>query len=265
MFELIKDPGVHEFEIRRYFEDRVRYDKNVPVFDLPLVVLLFTNRCGSNLFADYAVNLGLIGGLEEVLNYDEVIQRSEKFGINSFPEYIEKSALVHTSKNAVYGVKAGVEQLCMLARWGITRMFREVIVLHVERSDLLDQAISMSIATQTQQWTSEKKSLNDNVEFRFDEINRIIELNSDLNAAGRIFSQAMSYNYERFTYENFSLDASVAMNRVSNALSLGVLNSELPSPRIRKQANELNLQFRAKYLSLLKEISGATQPQNKLS
>jgi trehalose 2-sulfotransferase len=249
---MIRDPGIHEIEIKKYFNNLVEFECGAPKFNVPLVILLFTNRSGSNLFADYITNLGLGGGFEEYFNFDNVVLHCDKFGIASFPDYVENIARTHVAEGVAFGVKANLDQMCMLVRWGVTEMFKDVIVLHVERSDLLDQAISMSIAIQTGQWTSQIEPINEHVEFKFDEVSEIIEYNSRMNTSGKIFAEALNYRYERFIYETFSLNASDSMKRVSIALGLGELNLEIPDARIQKQAGERNIQFREKYLSLLK-------------
>lgn len=246
---------IHEDKILGYFGDRVVYRNSHAIIDKPLVVLLFTNRCGSNLFSDYITSLRLVGDMAESLNFEEVIRRSEKFSISSFPEYIERSSKVFTSQGIPYGVKASVGQLCMLSRWNITKMFSETIVFHVVRGDLLDQAISMSIAMQNKQWTSTNSSISEQIDFKFDEISSIIEQNSSLNAAGRLFVQAAGFKYELFTYEAFSNDPRTAIQRVSNALGVNNFNLSVPSPTIRKQANERNSEFRDRFLSILKQRS----------
>tara|TARA_B110000503_G_C6824913_1_gene280420 strand:+ start:275 stop:487 length:213 start_codon:yes stop_codon:yes gene_type:complete len=58
----------------------VRFEGDTPLFDKPLVILAFTNRCGSDLFFEYLRNTGVIGGLFEATNEDRVIRRSKNSG-----------------------------------------------------------------------------------------------------------------------------------------------------------------------------------------
>ena len=49
----LRTPGRHETTIKRQFGSRVRFEGTAPVFDKPLILMAFTNRCGSHLLADY--------------------------------------------------------------------------------------------------------------------------------------------------------------------------------------------------------------------
>ena len=69
--------GLHEAELRRYFEQFEVRGEIAPL-ERPVCIMLFTNRSGSSLVSEHLRATGSFTGLGEPLNYKLVKERCEE-------------------------------------------------------------------------------------------------------------------------------------------------------------------------------------------
>lgn len=241
IFKTISQECSHEKILRKLFRARCTYDGPV-VFDAPLMLIGFTNRCGSNLLAGYLRAASGAAGFQEQLNHDVVTKVAREQGIDSFADYIR-----HVSKRAArHGFKAGVEQVAMLHRLGIARMYPSVRVLHITRRDTLAQAVSFSIADQTKQWASWQPRRS---EPRYDraDIDRRLDWIALQNEAMRVASRIYGFAYGQITYENLVRSPPEAVTRAATFFGLEPPET-LPKPGLTRQADAVNADFIDRYL-----------------
>lgn len=261
MFKTVTDVNPHENNIKEAFAGQVKYTGNGPVFTKPLVVILFTNRSGSNLFSEYLRNTNYIGGLKEILNSQRFKDIKYTKNFASFPDYFQSEAKPHISQDKFFGVKASSNQLAMLHRWNIPAMFSGMMVFQIVRDDLLDQSISMSIAKQTGKWSSQLTGKPESeVLFDWAEIQRLIERNSEQNVSGKLLMDALMVPSATFRYEEFVVDPKPYIEQALSLLGIEDQTLQIEEPKLKKQANELNMRFRAQFLNeLANRVSQATR------
>lgn len=241
IFKTISQECSHEKALRKHFRTQCTYDGPV-AFKAPLMLIGFTNRCGSNLLAGYLRAAKGVAGFQEQLNHDVVAKVSREQGIESFADYIR-----HVSnRTARHGFKAGVEQVAMLYRLGIARMYPSVRVLHITRRDTLAQAVSFSIADQTKQWVSWQPRKS---EPRYDraDIDRRLDWIALQNESMRVASRIYGFAYGHVTYESLVRSPSEAVDRAATFFGLQPPET-LPKPRLARQADAVNADFTERYL-----------------
>jgi len=241
IFKTISAECSHEKVLRKLFRANCAYDGPV-VFDAPLMLIGFTNRCGSNLLAGYLRAAGGVAGFQEQLNHDVVAKLSRERGIESFPDYIR-----HVSKGtARHGFKAGVEQVAMLHRLGITKMYPSVRVLQITRRDTLAQAVSFSIADQTKQWVSWQPRQS---EPRYDraDIDRRLDWIALQNESMRVAAKVFGFSHGHVTYEDLVWTPGDVVTRAARFFGLEPPEA-LPEPKLIRQADAVNAGFIQRYL-----------------
>lgn len=146
---------------------------NGPEFDLPPYegkptspyIICSTARSGSTLLCDLLAATKVLGVPHEYLNIPKhgrqliarLCQNSPEPA--SREEYFDVIQRHRTSANGVFGLKAHINQCLVFFQEGfLTGYFGDLKYIHIRRRDTLGQAISMSIATQTDSWTSHEKS-----------------------------------------------------------------------------------------------------------
>ena len=239
--------GDHEKALREYFGAGAIYTGE-PVSDRPLYLMAFTNRCGSNLLAAYLNALRDFAGFDEELNHFRAIPICRREGIVTLPDYLLWCA--RSSGDAIYGFKANWEQLGMVFRMGLDRLYAGVRVIHVRRLDTVGQAVSHAIASQTDQWTSLAPSrFEGTVRYDYDDIAKWVN--------GIVFANQMMHLIVSITrtpcleviYENLVENPAEEVARVAAwAGSDCTLRADFRSP-IQKQATPLNEDFRERFLS----------------
>lgn len=168
-------PNLHEDRIAALFPGATRFDGPGPVLACPLVLVAFTNRCGSNLLCDYLAQTGRMAVAGESLNHDTVAVQHAQHGGTGFPDHVAQlAARLGAAAGRPLAVKVSCDQMAMLLRWNIPAMFPAVRVIHIRRRDALAQAVSLSVASQTGRWTSRQKGSPVSPEWRPDEIRRIL-------------------------------------------------------------------------------------------
>ncbi|WP_071673680.1 Stf0 family sulfotransferase [Nioella nitratireducens] len=236
IFNILHDQGIHEKKLSKYFGRHAVYD-GPQVFEYPLLLLGFTNRCGSNLLAGYLRSLPEFSGFNEQLNFDSVMRWSNREGVRTFPDYIQ-----HVSrKKPRYGFKASADQIAMLFRFGITRMYPSVRVLHIRRRDVLAQAVSYSIADQTKQWISSHEKQGEASYDRKDIEGRLNGF-ARQNEALRIAAQVFGYAYESVDYEDLTADSLGTVQKACRFF--GTAEPEaLGAPWVERQGDSVNQRF----------------------
>lgn len=155
-------PGIHQKQINAYFSG-LGESAAPPTGSAPLssaaYFLCFTNRCGSNYLAQAIASDGRLSQAGENINYDTVINHSKRHGFRTFREYFSWLAGQREGKSAQFGCKVSIGQLMFLNNEGILGDFSGIPrFIHIVREDTISQAVSMFIASKTNQWTSEQKT-----------------------------------------------------------------------------------------------------------
>jgi trehalose 2-sulfotransferase len=238
--------GAHEKFITEHFHGQMKYDGKGAVFDEPLFIVAFTNRCGSNLLADYLRQSGLIGGLHESLNHDAVARKSKAAGVDSFPAFIR---VLHDSFAAEgrLGIKASWDQIVLLARTRALAMFPSVKVIHIRRMDVISQAVSHSIAHQTKQWTSKQTASGVEPEYSFEKISTIVSNINQSNGLIGLVAHCFASDIVSVTYEDLEKSPQDCVSLLLDNLGLPQTGFSLGEPRIAKQADERNTSFINRY------------------
>lgn len=237
------DEPLHSGPIQQLFDGHVSYTGSSPVFDTPLVVLLFCNRSGSNLASQYLTNTGLLGGFKESTNHQDVKFLKTKHSATSFADVIAAEAEAVTRTGRWFGLKASPNQLAMLARWKILGMFPEVKLLHSTRRDVVSQAISISIALQTQQWTSHVEKKQQDPIFDFDDITAHIDRICVQTAAAHMIAVGLSTRMHEILYEDLVDNPLDSIRPALRFLGLSADDVDIGRPTLQKQADETNARF----------------------
>ena len=246
---LLTEPGVHEKAMRARFGDDVMFTGDSPVFDTPLYLLAFCNRSGSNLLASHLRSTRYFGGFHEQLNAVTVEKQSEIHNIATNPDYIRTMTAHHMGNNKVYGFKASWDQMMMLLRFGIDRMYTGVQVIHITRADVLKQAISYHIAVQTKQWTSKQDGLDVEPVYDAHQITRLMEESARSEMAVRQICAMLDIPRMHVRYETLVRDPEAVVQRAARFADTNLGKWRPKEPPIQKQSNEINNVFYDRYVA----------------
>lgn len=244
--------GEHEKRLRKLANFDCIHPLGGAVFPRPLYLMAFTNRCGSNLLADYINQTGLIGGFHESLNFDTISSTADREGIDNISRYFY---FLHErfAKQETLGVKASWDQILMLARFNVFSMFPAVRVVHIRRAEVVSQAVSHWIAHQTKRWTSTMKGEQIEPEYDFSAIQNIVSNIQMANSIIPILSRVLGAAHVGVLYEGLVRDPQTTVVNVTGTLGLELGAWKASAPKINKQADKVNERFVARFYGDLAE------------
>ena len=226
--------------------------------DLDVLLLCFTNRCGSNYLGYLLASTGAFNEAGEFFNSSVVLMHAAARGLKSLSDYFGALSTLVPHKGRI-AAKASIDQLVMLADAGILDALRgRATYLLLERQDPLAQAISRTIAWQNGRWTTAQESKVPDSALVFDRA--AIELEMAMiaynNAAFSLFFAANDIAPIHITYEALLADPGLAVTAVGAAMGLAGLSPRPDQVPISRQSNAINAAWRAQYLA---ETSIGTQ------
>ena len=248
MNNLLNPVDWHEQQLRQYFQQFDLPPGTNPINE-PLNILIFVNRSGSSLIAEYLRATGQFSGFGEPLNHEQVIEQSEKFGITTFAGYLRWLIEYTQQPGTQFGIKASHGQVLMLLRSGaIPRYFNNVRWIFVQRMDVLSQAVSFCIADQTKQWDSSQAKSGKAPAYDFETIrDRVLSI-SDAYSASLALMGLRGITPYHLTYEQFLLDPQQETRKLSSFLGVDHVVVDTDKLRMEKQADAINDAFRTRFI-----------------
>ncbi len=214
-----------------------------------VLLMCFTNRCGSNYLAHLLAATGSFNEAGEFFNAPTVLEHAASLGLRSLPAYFSALPQLVTHGGRI-AAKAGVDQVVMLADAGVLdALGHRVTYLLLERQDRLGQAISRVIASQNGRWTTAHASDVPDAALVFDRpaIDAEIAKIAHANAAFYAFFAANGIVPLHTTYEAVLADPAHIVCAVADAMRTGPLVARPAAVRIGRQANEVNKVWREAY------------------
>lgn len=240
---LLSQAGTHEQKLREFFGELEIPPETAPV-EKPISILIFINRSGSSVISEYLRATREFSGFGEPLSHGLVIERCEQHGLTTFKNYLDWLMENICVPGTEFGMKANLDQVLMLLRSGaVGRYFANVKWIFVQRVDVVAQAVSYSIAQQTQQWVSLKNQEDTQPEYRFNELESLLYEFSDTYAAIMALLGSSGISPYHLTYEQFRSDPEVETVRLAQYLGVKRPTIDTKKLRMEKQASDLNRQF----------------------
>ncbi len=249
--------GPHELKLREEIE-QFQLPAEVEPLSEPVTIILFTNRSGSSLVAEYLRATGRFRGMGEPLNPGFVLAEMKNLGIGTFHAYLRSRIERDRTADSMFGMKASLQQVTMLMRAGaIPRYFGDIRWVFVQRRDIVAQAVSFVIASQTKRWESFAAGNGEPAEYGFDQIRRKVEALSTQNAAIEAFFSVLGVQPCRMVYEEFCIDPLIATTRLASMLGISNARVDATGLRRQKQGDDTNAaychRFREEYMRWLLE------------
>lgn len=218
-----------------------------------LIIVHFTNRSGSHFLCDKLTQATKRRNLNEALNWDTVVHHSKNRGYKAFSEYVLDFVCSEPSI-----IKVNTDQLFMLAKWGYLRAplskgsAEKPFLVTIRRNNVIAQAVSFSIALQTNQFTSLQQPGIDssNILYKPDQIDGIIRSIGSYNQDFLVIAEALDYDVFTIIYEDLVKDPVECLSGL--AKRIGAQQALLTTDSIyAKQSSRNNDIFRSRYIQSL--------------
>ena len=232
-----------------------KFPENQKIMNKKIYLICTTPRSGSNLLSALLESSGMMGQPSEYLNHTGTIPRLAKkhnlIDTNStiiLRKYLDFVINNRSSANKVCGIKLFFNQLERFLDFPeMKEILKQCHFIFLTRKDLVAQAVSMYIATETNIWKSikEDKSSRDFVEYNESKINSILENLIKQNNKWSEFFGVNKLNYLEVTYEEILENSNQLCQDICSFCGVDVGNYEfsLESSRFKKQGDSLNEKF----------------------
>lgn len=171
----------------------------------------------------------------------------QAFQANSFPDFLQRLSAMSSRNGEMVGFKASWDQLRMLLRWNIDKMYAGGIrMIHTAREDLVEQAVSFSIARQTRQWSSNQQAQGEAI---YDENDIALRLEAIMHA-NQMFHYLTSIAgipMIHIRYGELCDDPATVMRRIGEFAEVDLSDWSYVEPEIKKQGGKINTEFRDRF------------------
>ena len=210
-------------------------------------------RSGSHLLSTLMGSTGLAGRPEEHFNPWHMGLATNNFPHDLIiqPEYVQDLIEKTTTPNGVFGTKAQFTQVSNFV--GMQRLESLFPIplkyLYIQRKDNLRQAVSMARAIQSNRWTSDEVEQG---ELYYDDhiIGQCLREIAIQEKGWEMHFYQNRVEPFRIVYEDFFPDPAPVIRAALEWLEIEVpAGFDVPAPRLKKQADDLNEQWVKEYLS----------------
>lgn len=241
---LIKTEEIDNLKSQFSPEDiiQAKFDTDAEVTTSNILFVLSAPRCGSNLLADllYQNECCLLYEYFQTRKYLPIL--AERWNCISNGQ-LDKEAFVQsllrfrTSKNGWLACKIHGHQLETFLK--MEDLFPKVPkhFVYVCRRDLIAQAVSLSIARQTEKWTSQRQVKEKEILYNFSQISNCLETIQEEYSIGKEFLFAKDCQYQTIYYEDLVENPKNILEKLPCINSSKVLITEA---QLQKQTTRVN-------------------------
>ena len=217
-------------------------------------VICTTPRSGSNLLCNLLETSGVMGQPSEFLNPEgSLIPGAKKYELIesdytiNLDKYLDKIIAKHSSKNGVFGLKLLYDQFENFRNFRqVKNIFKKSKFILLLRKDIVAQAVSMHIATETDMWKSfeENEEKRKMVDYKEDKISFYADrfVRQDLRWID--FFSINQLEYLQVFYEDILINPHKICSQICNFCEVETEHHfSLGSTKFKKQGNELNEKF----------------------
>ena len=227
--------------------DRDRYTQRPQIY-----VIASQPRCGSHYLAQLLRSTDQAGVPLEYFHTKHWKRWVKRCGQSNPLSAFRILCQLRTTPNGVFGVKAHWRQFQMACRLRLEDEFSGARFIQITRQDLLGQAISLVIASQTGSWIHDRKP-DRAPDFSFTAIQAAIgQLLAERSGWDRFFATT-GIEPLRISYEDLVADVDSTMERVAAHIGIdwAPVGGEV---EVRVQRTELSDQWRERFLTTLPQL-----------
>jgi trehalose 2-sulfotransferase len=235
------------------YENQFSEVHDFPHVEVPSKVLVIasTARCGSHMLGHALHQTGKFGFPLEYANPVNLGEWRKRLEIDDFQQVMTEIQRRRTSPNGVFGIKihyphlqqfGGFENLC--------RFFPDAHYVILSRKDVLSQAVSHSIASQTGVWIAGQEPVNDDPKYDFDHIDRCLRQALINTASWRYTLAASGCNCIEMDFDQVRRDPAASIQEIARFIDIQIDAVDIPQEQVTtKQGSNRNAEWANRFIS----------------
>lgn len=233
------------------YEDQFSEKKDFPMVSKPSKVLIIasTARCGSHMLGHALYETNKFGFPLEYAQPTNLEEWKRRFGCDDIISVMEELMRRRTSPNGVFGIKIHYTHLEQFGGFeNLVKLFPDAYYVLLNREDVLEQAVSLSIASQTGVWISGQKPIKEDPVYDFSHIDKCLKDTIINNSLWRYTLAGSGCRYIDMSFEKIRGNLPHAIKEISSFIDIEISNDELPKEQATiKQSNQRNVEWAAKF------------------
>ena len=209
-----------------------------------------TPRCGSTYLAREMWLTGCMGAPHEYFNYDTVLlQLSARLGARNMTDYTDRLLRARTGPNGIFGMKLHLDHFRFFYEFsGQYGRFAPIKFIWMDRTGLVEQAVSHVMAKQTGVWTAAHDEVG-KAEYKPSSIERSVRVIKNMQAAWAGFFKKSGNRPYRVNYEDFCSRPAEIIGEIADFLGVELSHGSRIGnlPPVERQSDETKVEWAARF------------------
>jgi LPS sulfotransferase NodH len=235
------------------YKDQFSEKLDFPRVAAPSKVLIIasTARCGSHMLGHALHKTNKFGFPLEYANPANLAEWKRRLKITDFQEVMVEIQRRRTTSNGVFGIKLHYPHINQFGGFAnVVKSFPNAYYILLSREDVLKQAVSLSIASQTGVWIFGQKPVNDNPEYDFSHIDKCLRDTILNNSLWRYTLAASGCNYIEMNFDYVRNNLVQSIEKIASFIDIDINRIEIPNEQVtKKQSNRRNAEWATKFSS----------------
>ena len=248
------------------YKEQFLEEHDYPRVSKPTKVLIIasTERCGSHMLGHALHNTHAFGFPLEYANPANLKKWKEKFKTDDFYEVLDEIQKRRTSPNGVFGIKLHYQHIEEFGGFEqLVNYFPDAYYVLLSRENVLNQAVSLSIASQTGVWIAGQEPVNENPEYDYSSIDKSLKSIIKNNSSWRYSLAASDCNYIEMNFDNVKNNLDKTISDIAKFMGVSVNVEDIPTEQVTsKQSNKLNKEWEERFCSEF-NLSSKLIPEQK--
>lgn len=233
------------------YEDQFSNEHDFPRVENPSKILIIasTGRCGSHMLGHALHKTDAFGFPLEYANLANLDEWKNKLNTDNLQDTIAELKKRRTSPNGVFGIKIHYSHIKVFGGFeNVLKCFPNAYYILLSRENVLEQAVSLSIASQTGGWISGQKLVSEDSKYDFKQIDESLRSIILDNSSWRYALAANGCNYIEMDFDNICNNLADALQSIASFVNCEIDQSKIPKDQVtKKQSNQRNIDWATKF------------------
>ncbi len=216
-----------------------------------ILIIASTGRCGSHMLGHALHKTQAFGYPLEYANLANLNEWKKKLNTENLLETIVELKKRRTSPNGVFGIKIHYSHIKEFGGFEkVLKFFPDAYYILLSRKNVLQQAVSLSIASQTGGWISGQKLQSNDPKYDFNQIDESLRSIILDNSSWRYALAANGCNYIEMDFDNIRNNLTESLQNIANFVNCEIDANKMPKEQVtKKQSNERNIEWASQFIA----------------
>lgn len=210
-----------------------------------VLIIASTGRCGSHMLGHFLYETGMFGFPLEYVNKANLQEWQRRLNTKSLEDTILKLQKIRTSDNGVFAIKVHYQQVKQFGSFDhLLKFFPKAYFILLSRKDVLRQAISLTIANQTDAWIGPQKPRSKDVTYSTSQIQKNLKSLILDTASWRYILANNNCNFIELDFDQIKQELPNTTKKIALFMEIDITNLQLPmKPTTQNQSTSINSEW----------------------